>query len=1399
MFLRARFVLVAWVLLVVSVSCQGGVERDADPAPSGPASLASGAAPALSPPVDVSAIIRQVHFAFRPEGDELVGGHETYGVNASASGFTVRPRHAAHPDIAGLTLTTTAVQRGAAVASNAPPTARVARDGSLVVDRGGVREQLTNGDDGVEQSWAFDQRPPGQGDVLVRVHASGMPYRGRTELGLHFADPESHLGLRYGRAVWVDASARRTDIATTLEGDDIVLRVPAAVLDDSAYPATLDPLLSPEIDMDNLVYAAATRAQTSPALASDGNDYLVVWSDPRGLNSTPDIVGARVSGAGALLDPGGILVTSAAGYENAPAVSFDGVNYLVVWGETPGAASQEDIRGARLTPAGALLDPGGFPISTAPLQQRSPAITFNGSEYLVVWEDARAAGPWDIYGARVTPGAVVLDPSGIILSNAPADQLRPRLSSNGDSFLVVWTDKRLAANSGVYGARVGADGVVADPLGIAIAPGSGGLHQMPSIAFSGSNYLVAWCDSGGMKGQRLDPVTAQPIDATPFVISTNGFIYYDSVTVYAAGIDRYFVAASNPLSNASITGTWVNPTTGAVYATSFQTYLSTASAAAGVAAGASNGTSYLFAWQTNGAIQGRRIAAPQVGTSSSWFPIGLAPDDETLPAVDFDGTRWLVSWTRNWFTTSDIVAVRLDAQGQVLDPAGIVVSAATAKQTNVRIAHDAQSFFLVWQDDRSASSTDIYGARINAATGAVVDPSGLPISTATGTQSNPDVAFDGTNFLVVWEDHRSGTDIYGARVPAATGVPIEPAGIPIAKGVVAHETPTIAFDGAHYLVVWTNRAGSGANQTNDIFGARVHPSGLVLDPVGFVISGSLAQEMWPRLAFGNQTYFVVWSDSRTSAKYAIYGARIDPSGAVLDPAGIAVGTSADNLYNPAVAFDGYDFVAGWWNNTDKQTYASWVRPDGVVLGPSNLVVGPGSSNAGPSLAADGAGHTLAAYSRYEVAPPYGARRAFARVMSLGADLGAACSLATGCISGQCVDGVCCNTACGNATSDCQACSVAAGAAVDGTCGPVLAGTVCRAKAGVCDVDDACDGAQLACPPNAFAPIGTECRAANGQCNPAEVCSGQSALCPIDGKLPDGAACDDGDICSSSDHCAAGACVSAPVLCVAPDQCHAAGLCDPQSGQCIPVAVPDGTSCNDGNACTQLDVCTSGACSGGAPVVCPAPDQCHSAATCNPQTGACSNPAKADGAACDDGDACSQIDACKAGACVGANPLSCAAQDECHAAGQCDSTSGVCTNPVKPDGAACGGGACLAGECVAVPATTGSSSGSSASSASSGSSASSATSGGGGATGTGGASGTTGGAGGVGATASGTGGAGEASATSAGGAGTGGAGSVEGETSGGCGCGVAGSPQTGGLWLALGLVLARRRRASKRAS
>src|SRR5262249_36889904 len=93
-------------------------------------------------------------------------------------------------------------------------------------------------------------------------------------------------------------------------------------------------------------------------------------------------------------------------------------------------------------------------------------------------------------------------------------------------------------------------------------------------------------------------------------------------------------------------------------------------------------------------------------------------------------------------------------------------------------------------------------------------------------------------------------------------------------------------------------------------------------------------------------------------------------------------------------------------------------------------------------------------------------------------------------------------------------------------------------------------------------------------------------------------------------------------------------------------------------------------------------------TCDPTSGVCSNPNKPDETACNDGNACTQQDFCRGGVCTGTNPVVCAALDQCHDAGTCDPASGTCSNPNKADGTGCDDhdactqtDACQAGACV----------------------------------------------------------------------------------------------------------------------
>jgi len=274
--------------------------------------------------------------------------------------------------------------------------------------------------------------------------------------------------------------------------------------------------------------------------------------------------------------------------------------------------------------------------------------------------------------------------------------------------------------------------------------------------------------------------------------------------------------------------------------------------------------------------------------------------------------------------------------------------------------------------------------------------------------------------------------------------------------------------------------------------------------------------------------------------------------------------------------------------------------------------------------------------------------------------GNACTLGDTCQNGDCVGGspVVCTAS--------DACHVA------GACDPSTG--ACSnpniADGSSCDDGDPCNGLEACQSGVCESGVPVVCTALD-QCHDVGTCDPATAACSNPAK-PAGTACNDGSSCTLADTCQAGICTGGnPVVCTALDECHVAGTCDPTTGACSNPNKADGTACNDdSDACNGVETCQDGVCESGVTIVCPAPDQCHDAGACDPSTGLCSYPAKPDRTVCDDGNACTTNDACQAGTCAGAYPVVCTALDQCHAAGTCDPSTGVCSNPVMADGTAC---------------------------------------------------------------------------------------------------------------------------------
>jgi hypothetical protein len=143
--------------------------------------------------------------------------------------------------------------------------------------------------------------------------------------------------------------------------------------------------------------------------------------------------------------------------------------------------------------------------------------------------------------------------------------------------------------------------------------------------------------------------------------------------------------------------------------------------------------------------------------ASSIFALGTTTDQrpQLSPSIAYDGAGiYLVVWQQgrryHEQQEGDILAVRVDRHGRVLDLKPIVICAEKGSQEAPQVEYSNGVFLVVWQDYRTDSQWDVYGARVTAE-GKVLDSGGFKIAATPASEALPQVAPAPTGFLLAWQ------------------------------------------------------------------------------------------------------------------------------------------------------------------------------------------------------------------------------------------------------------------------------------------------------------------------------------------------------------------------------------------------------------------------------------------------------------------------------------------------------------------------------------------------------------------------------------------------------------------------------------------------------------------------
>ncbi|WP_375744188.1 hypothetical protein NR800_04955 [Corallococcus interemptor] len=250
------------------------------------------------------------------------------------------------------------------------------------------------------------------------------------------------------------------------------------------------------------------------------------------------------------------------------------------------------------------------------------------------------------------------------------------------------------------------------------------------------------------------------------------------------------------------------------------------------------------------------------------------------------------------------------------------------------VAYGWGRFLVVWQDVREGG---VYGTLVRK-NGTLVTPAGFRINIGTGPGGTPSIAYDGEQFIVVWKTQDA---IDGVRVKT-DGTVVGPVFNVITSYRVAAPVG-IACSSKLCLVTFTVNSDTGS----EINARRVTTDGVVLPEIvhGIAPGARLMDES--TVAWNGTDFFIAWTDSRGGEETPdIYGARVKPDGTVVDPGGLPIAVAPGAQRSPDVVWTGRRFLVVWSDGrgADRDIYGARVRANGRVDDPRGIPIATGTGD-----------------------------------------------------------------------------------------------------------------------------------------------------------------------------------------------------------------------------------------------------------------------------------------------------------------------------------------------------------------------------------------------------------------------------------------------------------------------
>ena len=405
-----------------------------------------------------------------------------------------------------------------------------------------------------------------------------------------------------------------------------------------------------------------------------------------------------------------------------------------------------------------------------------------------------------------------------------------------------------------------------------------------SVASSGSEHLVSFYDGGRVRGVRLDE-QGNVLDLERWLPlgrndDADGSQAYTDVT-FGGGV--YLVVYSDGQDAASGIYAQVVDPDGTLLSDPQLVHPS-----GWYGAAVFNGTDFTVAYMGDGlgltrvGVDGAVLSetTTQVSTESATNrPVLAMADDVGLVVFEQavgDAER-------------RVYAARFSPEGAVLDPGGIQISDTTTSSVDVSVATSSSEFLAVW----GGPAGRIYGSIVEL--DGTVSRTEFPISGEGTYPGGSGVSFDGTNYLVAWQDQTSSDyGIVGARLSTA-GDRIDASDVPLAGGTRAGQSWSLdlSWTGTHHALVYVS-----GDEDGGIKGVLLDSDLTPLHEGQLSLTVIPTSEQLHSVAFDGEDYVVAWSHYTDEPEGRhLYASRVAPSGELTNPEAEVVHAASAESYS----------------------------------------------------------------------------------------------------------------------------------------------------------------------------------------------------------------------------------------------------------------------------------------------------------------------------------------------------------------------------------------------------------------------------------------------------------------------------------------------------------------------